>query len=217
MRLTVAAITAAALTLLSACSDPQGSSVISRVTGMMLGMTQDDATSRTGLQVSAEEILANPGRYVRVNVRDLGVADTMVAAADNNGRVTWAGGTGISVTLDQGVVVATRGLPRDLMGSDASATLASLRNGRGNHVRTHDFLSDQDQIQSVVLQCRVEAKGSDEITRLGARLSTTRVEERCTSDGLSLTNVYWLNQSGRILRSLQAVSPDAGYLQIDAF
>jgi hypothetical protein len=141
----------------------------------------------------------------------------MVQAGANGTRTTWIDSESISVTLDGGIVVATRGLPRDLMGAEVRPTIQAIRAGGGTVQRQHDFLDDQDQIVSTVLDCVIEGKGADGITRLGQSISTSRFEERCTSDGLSLTNIYWVNSTRGIVRSLQAVSPDAGYLQVDAF
>jgi hypothetical protein len=164
-----------------------------------------------------DQIAANPGQFMRVNFRDLGRWDTLVAGGTNGGRVTWIGSANLSVTLENGIVVATRGLPRDLMGADASQTWAAITAGGGTAERRHDFLDNLDQISGRLLQCSIASMGPDSFERREQTQNTTRFEERCTSDQLQFTNVYWLNESGQIIRSLQAVSPDAGYLQIDVF
>jgi hypothetical protein len=164
-----------------------------------------------------DQIAANPGQFVRVNYRDLGRWDTLVAAGSNGPRVTWIGSANLSVTMENGIVVATRGLPRDLMGADASQTWAAIRAGGGTAQRRHDFLDDLDQISARVLQCSIASMGPDPFERREQTYNTTRFEEKCVSDQLQFTNVYWVNQSGQVVRSLQAVSPDAGYLQIDVF
>lgn len=164
-----------------------------------------------------DQIAANPGQFIRVNFRDLGRWDTLMAAGINGTRVTWVGTANLSVTMENGVVVATRGLPRDLMGADASQTWAAITAGGGTAERRHDFLDDQDQISPRVLQCRIASMGQDQFERRGQTQDTTRFEEKCASDELQFTNIYWINPRGQIIRSLQAVSPDAGYLQIDVF
>ncbi|MEL6838164.1 MAG: YjbF family lipoprotein [Pseudomonadota bacterium] len=167
--------------------------------------------------ISRDEIVGNPGKYMRVNIRDLDRWDTMVQAAENGDRVTWVDTENNTITLENGVVAATRGLPRDLMGADVGQVWAAIRAGGGNAQRTHEFLTDRDQISQQLLQCRIAEQGSDIVERLGQTLNSTRFEEKCAGEGLQLTNIYWVNRNGRLLRSLQAISPDAGYLQIDVF
>ena len=132
-------------------------------------------------------------------------------------KVTWVDSENNSITLENGVIVATRGLPRDLMGADTAQVWAAIRAGGGNAQRTHEFLTDGEQITQQLLQCRIVAQGSDTVRRLRQELDSRRFEETCEGDGLQLTNIYWLNRDNLLLRSLQAISPDAGYLQIDVF
>ncbi|WP_162561669.1 YjbF family lipoprotein [Yoonia vestfoldensis] len=164
-----------------------------------------------------EQIAANPGQFVRVNFRDLGRWDTLVVAGTNGARVTWIGSANLSVTMENGIVVATRGLPRDLMGADTVQTWAAIRAGGGTAERRHDFLDNLDQISPRVLQCSIASMGPDPFERREQTYNTTRFEEKCVSEQLQFTNIYWVNRQGQIIRSLQAVSPDAGYLQIDVF
>lgn len=201
---------------LTACSEEAETTVTNQVASLVLG-TNTAPAARPRSSVDEQELLANPGKYLRVNIRDLGATDTMVAVAENGARTTWIGPAGTSVTLEEGIVVATRGLPRDLMGADATATAQALRTGGGTVVRRHDFLDDSDQIIPFVMDCQIAPKSVEMVNRLGQSTPAVRFEELCSADGLTLTNVYWLNAEGEIIRSLQAVSPDAGYLQLDAF
>lgn len=203
---------------LAACGEQGATGLLSRATQLVVNQMTDEAPApRAAASVSEEEILGNPGKYVRVNIRNFGIWDTLVVAGTNGARTTWIGGTGASVTTESGVVVATRGLPRDLMGAEAGETSVALRNGGGTYVRVHDFLTDQDQSLQFALTCTLEGKGGDQVNRLGQSLPAQRFEEVCRSENLTLTNVYWVDGGGKIIRSLQAVSPDAGYLQIDVF
>ena len=209
-------LAALAISGLVGCSEAGGSGLLSRAAGLVLG--EDDAPTRAQpVSVPEEELLGNPGKYMRVNIRDMGIWDTLVAGGENGARTTWLGASGVGVTVESGVVVATRGLPRDLMGADASQTVQAIRAGGGTATRVHDFLSNQDEITQFTMQCEITSKGADDVSRMGQTIAATRYEELCRSDGLTLTNVYWVDRTRRIVRSLQAVSPDAGYLQIDVF
>ncbi|MDX8355052.1 YjbF family lipoprotein [Cognatiyoonia sp. IB215182] len=205
--------------LLSACG-----SIEEEGTGNQIGaLATELITARTGaaapatIAVPQDEILNNPGQYMRVNIRDLDRWDTMAQAAQNGRRITWVDTENNTITLENGIVVATRGLPRDLMGADVGQVWAAIRAGGGNAQRIHEFLGDDDQISQQLLQCSIAPKGPDIVQRLGQTLDSRRFEEKCAGEGLQLTNIYWINRNGRLLRSLQAISPEAGYLQIDVF
>lgn len=210
---------AVALLGLAACGslreEGPGAQVAELATGLVTGRGEEAAPAASS--VTQEQILSNPGKFMRVNIRDLNRWDTMVPAAQNGSRVTWVDSENNSITLDDGIVVATRGLPRDMMGATATQTWAAIRAGGGNAQRTHEFLTDDDKIAQELLQCSIVSKGADTVRRLSQTLNSRRFEETCDGEGLQLTNIYWVNGAGRMLRSLQAISPDAGYLQIDIF
>lgn len=201
---------------LMSCGDARDEGLGGQVAGLLLGGGAEAPTPQS-LNVTEDDLLSNPGTYMRVNVRDHNRWETMVRAGSNGTRTTWIDGQSITVTEENGIVVATRGLPRDMMGAEATATWNAIRAGGGMVQRQVDFLDDQDQILARVLQCRIVSEGSDPVTRLQRTYPASRFKEECSGEGLSLTNIYWLNPSGRMIRSLQAVSPDAGYLQIDVF
>lgn len=189
---------------------PIGQLVLSRVAG-------PQTATPTNQGLPQEELAANPGKYLRVNIRNQNRWDSMVRAGENGTRVTWVNPNNISMTVENGIVVATRGLPRDLMGADVSQTWAAIQAGGGNSQRTHEFLTDLDGISTELLQCRIASEVPETIERLQKTLNSVRFEEQCTGDALGFTNIYWVNRDGQMLRSLQAISPDAGYLQIDVY
>lgn len=200
----------------ASCGAIAGNPMVATVVGTVAGVDASEQATQP-ISVSREELLANPGTYMRVNIRDRDRWDTMVKVGENGARTTWIDGESITLTEENGVVAATRGLPRDIMGADTAPTWNAIRAGGGELQRRVDFLDDQDQILSRVLQCRIVSEGSDPVNRLDLSYPATRFREECSSDGLSLANIYWVNPSGRIIRSVQAISPDAGYLQIDVF
>ena len=144
---------------------------------------------------------------------------TMVAAlaagASNGNRVTWLSADGPSVTTQNGVIVATRGFPRDLMAADVDNVIRALIAGSGTATRLHDTLSDTDTIVTQSFDCTIASKGSEMIGILGRQIATERYAETCNSDRLTFSNSYWIDNSGKMVRSLQAIAPDSGYIQLD--
>ncbi|WP_439153629.1 YjbF family lipoprotein [Yoonia sp.] len=211
-------IYAAAAIALTACGPLAEGGTASQI--VALATTQISGApppAPSGLDITQEQVLSNPGQYLRVNIRNIDQWDTMVQSAHNGTRVTWVNGSNISLTLEDGIMVATRGLPRDLMGADAVGTRQAIRAGGGNAQRTHEYLTDLDAISVQLLQCRIASQGPEAIERLQQTLNSVRFEEECVGGNLRFTNIYWVNARGTIIRSLQAVAPDAGYLQIDVF
>lgn len=204
--------------VLTACGPLSEGSTASQVVGLATAQISGaPPPAPTGLGVTQEQVLGNPGTYLRVNIRTINQWDTMARTGQNGDRVTWVNGSNVTLTMQDGIMVATRGLPRDLMGATVSGTRAAIRGGGGNSQRIHEYLSDQDGISTQVLQCRIGSQGPEVIERLQQTLNSVRFEENCSGENIQFTNIYWVNQRGAIIRSLQAVSSDAGYLQIDVF
>lgn len=209
---------AAAALAMTACGPLSENSTAARIVGLATAqITGAPPKASTQLGIPQEEVIANPGKYMRVNVRNTGQWDTMVQSGNNDTRVTWVNGSNVSLTLQDGIMVATRGLPRDLMGAEVSETRRAIRAGGGISQRTHEYLTNLDGISTELLQCRIASKGPEAIERLQETLNSVRFEETCESENFRFTNIYWVNRAGAIIRSLQAVSVDAGYLQIDVF
>ena len=202
----------------TACGPLGQSNPVSQLGGALLGLGASDVPApKPAASITREQVAAEPGKYVRVFTRNLERWDTNVQSGSNGNRSTWVDSASVSITFENGIVVATRGLVRDLMAADVSQTSAAIRSGGGEAQRRHEFLTNMDRISTELLQCRIASQGAETIERLQRKQNTTRFEEKCASETLEFTNVYWVNGAGRIIRSLQAVSPQAGYLQIDMF
>ncbi|MDO6591992.1 hypothetical protein DS901_00205 [Loktanella sp. D2R18] len=200
----------------ASCGEQGASGIGARVAGLVTGQDAAAAAPANAL-VPATEMQANPGKYVRLNIRDQGAWSSLVQAGQNGNRTTWIGQSNVSVTFENGLVAATRGLPRDLMGAEVAQSWAAIRSGGGTAERRQDYITDQDGISSELLQCSIVSEGTETFTRAEVAINATRFKETCTGENFTFSNIYWVNRQGKVVRSLQAVSPDAGYLQIDVF
>ncbi|MEJ6403133.1 YjbF family lipoprotein [Yoonia sp. 2307UL14-13] len=199
---------------LGACGPLAEGGIASQLTSVVTGGQE---APQPAAAPSREEILGNPGKFIRVNTRNRQRWDTHVVAGTNTNRSTWVDSENSSITFENGIVVATRGLPRDLMAADVSQSWAAIRAGGGEATRIHEYLTNMDQISTELLQCRIASQRRETVSQFKIDRNATRFEEKCESETLEFTNVYWVNDAGAVIRSLQAVSPDAGYLQIDVF
>ena len=76
----------------------------------------------------------------------------LVSIGHNGPVTTWASPDGISISLNRGLVVATRGLGNDLM-SLAMPDLTRIERGAGTVQATYYFLDGVDQTQAVPVSC----------------------------------------------------------------
>jgi len=121
----------------------------------------------------------------------------------------------VSMTFADGILIGTRGLSEDLMGTDANGVRAAIRAGGGTTTRRHSFLTARDQIRTRSMTCTVTQGDPETLTLLSGKQDTIKFEESCTGE-MVFTNSYWVDAgTGAMLRSLQVVSAADGYIQAD--
>jgi hypothetical protein len=145
-----------------------------------------------------------------VSLPSRGVGALLAAAGHNGDKVTWLSPDGIGVITRNGILIGTRGLGHDLMGADV-ADFELITSGAPNE-RLIERLDGTDQIQSLVFQCVLTGQAAEEIEIATQKVATTRFDEACRNDSFIFTNKYWVNAEGRLVRSLQLVSPGVGYM-----
>ena len=198
---------------LTACGPMQESS---RLSGAAEGLFariggQDSLTADAPTALTREQIEAQPVELLRVSFIDFGVTSVLVQSGGSAGMVTWLGADRRSVTFKDGLLVATRGLGDDLMGSDIDAAIASL-NGGGNHLRTLDFLNGLNQIERIQFTCTTTKEGTETLTIFEKTYQTDVLEEVCDSEIGGFKNAYWRDGNGVIWQSRQFISVGGGYL-----
>lgn len=160
-----------------------------------------DRDSRPALTVQPGETL------LLVTAPALDAQAPMKLVGSSNGVDTWMSADRYSVSLREGVVVATRGFGFDMMGGDAEATLGAVAAPKaGIYSRQWRYLTADNRSTWLKAGCAMTPAADSS----GAR----RLEEACTTDTNTFTNVYWMEASGQILRSRQWISAEIGYLEI---
>ncbi len=205
---------AAALALGVGCGQIGGSPAMQIVAGAVGGGGGPDATppeNQPGF--TGAEIAAAPGSYMAFEARSIGVSGLGLLAGANGARQTFIGQTGYSVTLEEGLVVATRGLGDDLMAADVSGVRAALAAGGGPARRVHETLDAQDRILRRSYDCVVAPAGTETIALPTRQVTALRFDESCTGPAVAFNNIYWLDDAGRILQSRQLVSSTVAYLR----
>ncbi len=206
------------LALLTACGPIYDNSaakgflavVQQRVAGLSGAPAQPAAPVLTRAQADA-----NPGAFLLVTAYGGNSVASLVVAAANGNRVTWLSADNVTVTLENGIIVATRGFPRDLIAAQANGVRAAIAAGGGKAQRIHETITDLDQISQEVLQCSIVLDGAETVEILGKSTPTRRYSEACEGQSTAFSNTYWVADGGAIIKSSQAVSPATGFLVLE--
>lgn len=154
---------------------------------------------------------------LRVVLPQTGVEATLGLISQRDDVAVWQTLDGITVTFRQGVLIATRGLGDDLMSSDVDNTLIMLKGGPSQeyYPQIRSYLDGEDQTQFRAYQCRQSDLSMQQSSMGSLSRNLKRVTEHCVSTDGEVTNTYWLDPAGTVVRSRQWVRPDVGYIETE--
>jgi hypothetical protein len=148
-----------------------------------------------------------------VTVENSGQEAMIAEIQANRGVSTWSTVNDITISLRDGVIVATRGFGADLMAAAVSPVSKGVGGGP-EHRRTHTVLNGEDQAVRMEFNCKFRNDGPKTIEVVEIFYQTTQITESCVAGMLSFENQYWLDNGQKMRRSRQWVSSDAGYIII---
>ena len=132
----------------------------------------------------------------------------LMAVYGQNGPVqTWASEQYESVSLRDGMLIATRGFGKDLMAASAP-TVGQIAAARGSVARRYSYLDGADQVVIHDYSCVLGPDGRESINVFGKTYATTRVAESCSGPSGSFTNTYWFDLGHKLRQSQQMVAPE---------
>lgn len=137
----------------------------------------------------------------------------MLASRAADGTGTWLTEDGGSFSFRDGMLVATRKVPPDLIAADASQTAALVHAGQaGRAERFHSYLDGDNQVYMRSYVCDVTPGEVAPLELLNGSSVPARVmTEDCAGQDETFRNYYWVAPgTGEILISLQYASSDAG-------
>ena len=133
---------------------------------------------------------------------------TLVALGNNDQKLTWVSADGISLTFNDGILIATRGYSEDLIALreiSASKLFASKNIG---YKRTHRYLDGENRYSDITFNCEGTKLSSQTTMILNISLPTDRFIEKCKSLNYSFTNEYdLLAETDIVVKSKQWISP----------
>jgi hypothetical protein len=155
--------------------------------------------------ITPEAIATAPEPLLFVEFPQPGTQALMALAGRNGDVITWASADGRSISLRQGVLVATRGFGFDLMSADVTGTLAALSGGPRDYERHVSYLDGENRTVLRSFACRMEEPVAETIDSFGRSIPATRWTETCAGlDGTS-TSVFHTGDGG-MWRALQTVN-----------
>lgn len=120
-----------------------------------------------------------------------------------------------SIVTKNGMVVATRGLDKDLMSAEADAVLALVRNLEEGTVQyTQRYLDGDFQIIEAKSTCTV-SRGYDKVVSLeSGERPVLQMFSSCVSADRQFVDLFLVDYSGRILEMRQWVGPVLGFVHL---
>ncbi len=109
---------------------------------------------------------------------------------------------GVSVSLQNGVIVATRGFGFDLMTADAIETLDALKTKAKSAVRVHRYLDGDNRLIAQSYVCTFRFPTPNTAT------------ESCSSTQRHFENEYEFDQGDRVIGTRQWVSAHIGMIKL---
>lgn len=130
---------------------------------------------------------------------------------------TWLGSDGATITLDQGVLLASRGMGNDLMGvSSSMPSWKNIKNNGTTYIRKTSYLGGNNQLNTKNLICSIENIGKlENIVIWDVDFTVKKYEELCKYNDLTIKNIFYLDDSQIVRSSYQYHSETIGYLKTE--
>ena len=162
-------------------------------------------------QIDAANI---PVLFVELNSGQNGTLTPYPGQGDGQ---TWLGADGATVTLEKGVLKASRGMGDDLMGSSSSMPPWSKINKKTKtYSRELSHITGNNKISKRVFSCDIEKGSSEEQIEIwDTNFEVANFEEQCFNSSLTFKNTYQVDARGIVRSSLQYHSDTLGYITIE--
>lgn len=129
---------------------------------------------------------------------------------------TWLGADGSTVTLENGMLKATRGVGDDLMGSEISRHI-DWTNLRGSHYsRKLAYLREDNQMKVFTFKCSIrDTQKRETVEIFDAQFDVKHLQETCKGNGPDFNNDYWIGAGGLVRKSRQYHGEKIGYMTLE--
>ena len=130
---------------------------------------------------------------------------------------TWLGADGATITLERGILKASRGMGDDLMGSSSSMPVWSqVSKKTKTYSRELSYMTGNNKISKHDLSCDIEKISNGELIEIwDITFKVAKFEEQCSNSSLTFQNTYQVDTQGIVRRSTQYHSETLGSILIE--
>ena len=131
---------------------------------------------------------------------------------------TWLGADGATITLERGILKASRGMGDDLMGSSSSSMppWSKINKRTKNYSRELNHISGNNKIFKRVFNCDIKKTKSGEFIKIwDVNFKVAKFEENCFDSSLAFINSYHVDTKGIVRKSLQYHSDTLGSIILE--
>ena len=130
---------------------------------------------------------------------------------------TWLGADGATITLERGILKASRGMGDDLMGSSSSMPAWSNINKRTeSYSRELNYITGNNKISNRIFSCDIKKTSNEEQIEIwDLKFKVAKFEEKCSNSNFTFKNVYNVDAQGIVRRSSQYHSDTLGSILIE--
>ena len=130
---------------------------------------------------------------------------------------TWLGADGATITLEKGILKASRGMGDDLMGSSSSMPPWSKINKKtATYSRELAHITGNNKISKRIFNCDIKKTSKRELIKIwNTNFEVDTFEERCVNNTLEFKNTYHVDTQRVVRRSSQYHSETIGTILIE--
>lgn len=130
---------------------------------------------------------------------------------------TWLGADGATITLERGVLKASRGMGDDLMGSSSSMPpWSKIKNKKQVYNRELNHITGNNKILKRSFKCDIQKTVKEKIIKVwGLPFKVSAFEEYCYHEDLNFKNSYYVDSRDIVRRSSQYHSITLGYILME--
>lgn len=211
-----AGMAALLMVALGACSNTGPTPVVEtfRTIGASMGKSAvDTRNAREVLTPAILDEIRQPYLLVEIPSRQASASRTLF---HQRGSIQdWRGADGISIILQDDVLVATRGVGADLLSADPVPP-AVLRASRSEaYTRVYRHMDTENRLVTESYRCSTAPGGAALVDLIARQVATRRIIETCRGANdaqLPVINQYWVGTSdGLMSKSRQWVSQSVEY------
>ena len=139
---------------------------------------------------------------------------TLVALGNNNEKLTWVSADGISLTYDNGILIATRGYSQDLLSLKYLNPTNLFKSKNIEYKKVHRYLTGENKYNDINFKCLGKREQPKPELFLEYKITLDKFVEDCVSNQYSYKNEYdLLSGTSIVIKSKQWISPSNKYFK----